>query len=66
MYHQGSPNLVVGRGEYFGKVWSQEFQGRSNYAMGGRSENFRSLGPTGAEIFTFKNPVTLTLYRQET
>ena len=42
--------VVPSRGEYFGQ---QEFQGRSPYAMGGHSENFRSLGPPGAEIWPF-------------
>ena len=41
------------RGEYFGKIWRHEFQGRSLYAIGDHSKNFRSLGPTGAEIWPF-------------
>ena len=35
-----------GRSKYFGKMWSF-------CAMGGHSENFRSLGPPGAEIWLF-------------
>ena len=44
------PELDTLRGEYFGKIWQQDFQGRNLFAIGGHSENFRSLGPTGAEI----------------
>ena len=43
--------FTTARGEYFGKVWCQNV---SLYPMGGHSEIFRSLGPTGAEIQPFK------------
>ena len=36
-----------------GWIFWHEFQGRSPYAMGGHSANFRSLGPPGAEIWLF-------------
>ena len=42
------------RDEYFG----QEFQGMNLYAMEGHSENFRSLGGIGAEIWPFWCEVT--------
>ena len=40
---------LPGRGEYFG-FGAKDFRVGSFLAMGGHSENFRSLGPTGAKI----------------
>ena len=45
--------MLGGRGEYFGKLWRQEFQGNNLFVIGGHSENFRSVGLPGAEIQPF-------------
>ena len=43
--------ILATRGEYFGKIWKCKFQGRNLFAIRGHSENFRSPGPPGAEIW---------------